>query len=300
MKDLKLPFFYIMLPTFNRPELILRSVLSVLKQKYSNYKLVIFNDGSTKSYAELEYLIQGNGNIEYIKSKNIGINKSRNLMLESFFKEENIDNCYFFTLSDDDYLTENGLSIIAEAIIKKPSVWYSFNCLSNSQHIYNNSDYFDYNVLTYYYFSKNYRGDKHFVFKLENFINIRYPSRYFKNGYEHLFYYQIPFKIQIIPKTVKVIEYYENGLSLSDLYDDMNTFKIKIQELRSIPFNWLLYKKFITYYLNPKNIIKNLISEDNYYRIKVKFGFKDKKIKKLLLLITKIDLAICEVFYNYE
>ncbi|MFC6053889.1 glycosyltransferase family 2 protein [Acinetobacter portensis] len=280
MKISKSPFFYIMLPTFNRPELVLRSVRSVLEQAYSDYKLVIFNDGSTTNYAELESLIEGKDHIEYIKSDNIGINKSRNLMLESFLKNKNIDNAYFFTLSDDDYLKENSLSIIAEEIIKKPAVWYCFNCLSNSQHIYNNSDYVDYNVLKYSDFSKNYKGDKHFVFKLEKFTRIRYASKYFKNGYEHLFYYQIPYKIQIIPMTVKVIEYYDDGLSLSDLYDDMSTFNIKIKELRSIPFNWLLYKKFIIFYLKPKNIIKNLISEDIYYKIKVKFGFKDKKNKR--------------------
>ena len=46
----KNPFFYIMLPTFNRPELILRSVQSVINQPYNEYKLVIFNDGSTSDY----------------------------------------------------------------------------------------------------------------------------------------------------------------------------------------------------------------------------------------------------------
>ena len=39
------PFFYIMLPTFNRPYKVLKAVNSVIKQDYKNYKLVIFNDG---------------------------------------------------------------------------------------------------------------------------------------------------------------------------------------------------------------------------------------------------------------
>lgn len=280
MKQEELPFFYIMLPTFNRSKLILRSVKSVIEQSYSNYKLVIFNDGSTESYAELESLIEGNKKIEYIKSDNIGINKSRNLMLESFLKNKNTDNCYFFTLSDDDYFSENGLKIMGDEIKKRSAVWYSFNCHSNSKHIFNNLDHINYDVLTYPEFCKKCRGDKHFVFKLENFSKIRYPSKYFKNGYEHLFYYQIPFKIQLIPMTVKMIEYYEDGLSLSDLYEERNTFKIKIQELKAIPFNWVLYREFILFCLEPKNIIKNLITEEVYYKIKVKLGLKDKKNRR--------------------
>lgn len=82
------PFFYIMLPTFNRPDLIIRCVKSVLKQEYTNYKLVIFNDGSDKDYSSLENIILGHLKVEYIKSHNIGINKSRNIMLEKFLKDE--------------------------------------------------------------------------------------------------------------------------------------------------------------------------------------------------------------------
>lgn len=88
------PFFYIMLPTFNRPDLIIRCVKSVLEQEYTNYKLVIFNDGSDKDYSSLENIILGHPKVEYIKSHNIGINKSRNIMLEKFLKDET-NNSFF-------------------------------------------------------------------------------------------------------------------------------------------------------------------------------------------------------------
>lgn len=272
------PFFYIMLPTFNRPELIIRSVNSLIQQSYLNYKLVIFNDGSTKDYSELEILIDGHDKIEYIRSPNIGINKSRNMMIESFLKKSN-ENSYFFTLSDDDYLVEDSLAMMVDEIIKKPSIWYCFNSKSNSQNIFKNSDFLNYEVLKYSEFVKNYRGDKHFVFQLKYFKNIRYPGKYFKNGFEHLFYYQIPSEIQTIPITVKVIEYYEDGLSLSNLYDNQNSLDVRIRELKSVPFKWLFYKNLIMYFLKPKNILKNLISEDRYYKAKKKLGLKGRRNK---------------------
>ena len=278
MKKEESPFFYIMLPTFNRPELILRSVKSVIEQKYSKYKLVIFNDGSTKSYAELESLIEGNERVEYIKSHNIGINKSRNLMIESFLKKKNTDNHYFFTLSDDDYLMDSdSLEKIASEILKKDAIWYCFNCRSNSQDVFKNIPYLNYEKLKYSDFLKIYQGDKHFVFKLNAFSRIRYPERHFKNGFEHLFYYKIPAKIQTIPIFVKVIQYYEDGLSLQAIHKQYGNLELIIKEIKSAPLQVVFYRKLFFYLLKPKNIIKEIISDSKYYEIKYKLGFKKKR-----------------------
>lgn len=279
MKEIKnsLPFFYIILPTFNRPKLVQRAVKSVLSQNYKNYKLIIFNDGSTEDYSTLEALIQENPNIEYIKSHNIGVNKSRNLVLDSIFESKNIDNSYFFTLSDDDYLVENCLDTISEEIRIEHSIWYCFNCTSNSQHIFRNSDFAEYDQIKYSSFVKNYKGDKHFVFKLDGVKNIRYPDKHFKNGYEHIFYYKIPSKIKIIPKSVKVIEYYSDGLSLSNLYENSTSFSILFKHILSSPFEILFYKWYLKKLMKPKNLLKVLISEKIYYKTKAILGLKTKK-----------------------
>lgn len=271
-----------MLPTFNRPELILRSVQSVINQPYNEYKLVIFNDGSTSDYSELEELIDGCTKVEYIKSRdNLGINKSRNIMIESFLKDINIDS-YFFTLSDDDYLMENSLQIMSKEINKFSSIWYCFNCKSNSKHLsyksnyFDNSDYLNYEKLNFSDFLKEYKGDKHFVFKLDHFKKIRYPEKYFKNGFEHLFYYKIPSRIQTIPITVKVIEYYEDGLSLSDIYKKFDSFDVRFKELKTLPFKLISYINIIKFF-KIRYILKKLISEKRYYKIKKQLGLKHKK-----------------------
>lgn len=193
----KLPFFYIMLPTFNRPELVIRSVESVISQSYLNYKLVIFNDGSTKDYSKLESMIKNKERIHYIKSKNIGINQSRNKMLDSFLKEPESEDNYFFTLSDDDYLIhENALKMIADGIKIKKSIWYCFNCKSKSQDIFQNADYLNYEKITYSEFTKKYKGDKHFVFNLNSLKKIKYPENILKMGLSIFFIIKYPLKFK--------------------------------------------------------------------------------------------------------
>lgn len=262
------PFFYIMLPTFNRPYKVLKAVNSVIKQDYKNYKLVIFNAGSSEKYDELEQLIVDNDHVTYIKSPNIGINKSRNKMLDDAANQPDSLNMYFFTLSDDDYLSNNSLEIMAQEIQTKPNtIWFSFNCECKSKHILNNQDYSEYLRISYSNFRRKYHGDKHFVFKLNAIKNIRYPNKFFKNGFEHIFYYKIPSKIQIVPKSVKIIEYFEDGLSMSDLYQKSNSFSSILKHIYLHPLNihyyhWLMRKFY------PKEIIKYLITEEKYYALK--------------------------------
>lgn len=275
-----LPFFYIILPTFNRPELVKRAVKSVISQKYENYQLIIFNDGSTESYIELENLIKSHSNIKYIKSHNIGINKSRNSILDTLTTSDASENSYFFTLSDDDYLTNDSLATISAEIQKYSSIWYCFNCTSNSQHLFSNIDFETYSQVSYSNFTKDYKGDKHFVFKLKKFKNIRYPAKHFKNGYEHIFYYQIPAKIYTIPKTVKIIEYYEDGLSRSDLYKNSLSFSTTLLQIKSAPLQFVFYKQLLKYIFKPKNIIKEAISKERYYRIKKALGLQGEKRNK--------------------
>lgn len=278
------PFFYIMLPSYNRPERVIQAVNSVLEQDYPHYHLMIFNDGSTKNYAALEQLIRQHDQIEYLFSKhNIGINASRNLMLEQMLKYAPHRNSYFFTLSDDDCLLAKAMTVMANEIRQLRQPWYSFNCVSKSLELFENRDYRYYMQLDYSDFSKHYHGDKHFVFKLKCFKEIRYPAQHFKNGYEHIFYYQIPYPMQIIPKAVKVIEYLPDGLSLSDLYDDQKSLHVLIKQILAAPKQWVFYMDLLNYLKRPKNILISLLSENGYYQLKKILGLKGPRRKNSVL-----------------
>lgn len=251
------PFLYLMLPTFNRSKTIIRTINSIISQEYPNYRLTIFNDGSSEDYSQVKEIIKDNPKIEYIESANVGVNKSRNIMLDNIRKQD-IKNIYFCTISDDDYFTAEAFEIMVKAILKYPDQeWFSFNCKSLSQNLFKNSNYIDEKKLSYRQFRTNYKGDKHFLFKM-NQQNIRYPDKYYKNGYEHLLYFSLKSSILTIPHTIKVIEYLEDGLTRSNLYSDMYSMKTIVQHLRIDPFEityyyWLL-KKIV-----PKKILKIVV-----------------------------------------
>lgn len=253
--------FNIVIPTYNRPELIIRSVKSILSQEYKNCKVYIFNDGSNEDYSQLESIIKPYNYIRYIKlKKNIGINKIRNIFLKKISNEQE---SYFFTLSDDDFLLESSLSKMSDIIIEQKSEnWYCFNVISKSKEIEKNSDYKEKFFIKYEDFQKNYLGDKHFVIARKAVNNIKYPI-FFKNGYEHIFYKKIARKhnILVYPLSVKVIQYMSDGLTMSDLYSNTNYFKNIIKSFKHVcedysDFSYWVY--FFKSFLNIKCLLKTL------------------------------------------
>lgn len=275
------PFFYIMLPSYNRSERVMQAVKSVLEQDYSHYHLMIFNDGSSQNYATLSQYIRQFDQVQYLYSQhNIGVNAARNIMLEQMLKMSQHRNSYFFTLSDDDYLLPDALRTMANEIRQLRQPWYSFNCISKSQDVFENRDYRYYMQLDYADFKKHYQGDKHFVFKLKCFKQLRYPAHHFKNGYEHIFYYQIPYPMQVIPKPVKVIEYLPDGLSLSNLYDHDQSFQVLIKHILAAPKQWVFYLNLLQFLSRPKNILISLLSERGYYQLKKSLGLKGARRNK--------------------
>tara|TARA_B100002019_G_C21274653_1_gene604598 strand:- start:9272 stop:10345 length:1074 start_codon:yes stop_codon:yes gene_type:complete len=92
-----------LIPTYKRPELLRRAMLSVLGQSYSNLKLSIFDNASGKDTKDIvTSLSENDDRVKYhCHSNNIGA-------LENFrhaFKS--IDTTYFSILSDDDFLAKD-------------------------------------------------------------------------------------------------------------------------------------------------------------------------------------------------
>lgn len=71
-----MPVISIVMPTFNRSGLIKEAVESVFNQDYSDYEVIIVDDGSTdNTYNSIE---RYNANIRYIFQNNSGVSKARN------------------------------------------------------------------------------------------------------------------------------------------------------------------------------------------------------------------------------
>lgn len=74
----------VVIPSYNRADKIEKSVLSVLNQSYKNFEIIIVDDGSTDNTEEvIRFMQQKYGKIRYIKVKNGGANRARNIGIQS-------------------------------------------------------------------------------------------------------------------------------------------------------------------------------------------------------------------------
>lgn len=66
---MKHPFFSIVIPSYNRSEMIVKTIESVLRQTYTDFELIIVDDGSTDNTEEVVSAIK-DSRLQYIKKQN--------------------------------------------------------------------------------------------------------------------------------------------------------------------------------------------------------------------------------------
>lgn len=113
------PFFSIVIPTYNRPDLLVRAIESVINQSFKNFEIIIVNDGSSVGLSEYEKIKKQFSNFEnivFIDKKNEGPSLTRNLGIQNSKGE------YVCFLDDDDYYLENHLAELYELIQKHNSI----------------------------------------------------------------------------------------------------------------------------------------------------------------------------------
>lgn len=119
------PFFSIIITTFNRPDKLREAIASVLAQTFSDFELILVNDGSSKSYAELEEYIKGKEQIHYFYKQNEERSIARNFGIA---KAKGQWICF---LDDDDIYLPEHLAFRYDAIRKDPSeaIFYYSPCI---------------------------------------------------------------------------------------------------------------------------------------------------------------------------
>ena len=103
------------MPAYNASRFIRDSINSVLNQVYSNWELLIINDGSTDTTGEVVKSFTDK-RIRYFEKKNGGVSSARNLGLKEMKGE------YFCFLDADDELPENSLELRATYLQEHPEV----------------------------------------------------------------------------------------------------------------------------------------------------------------------------------
>lgn len=106
------PLFSIIVPTFNRPQLLQRAIRSIFKQTFESWEIIVINDGSTEFYhlEELEH-----PQVRYYSKENTGLASTRNYGITRAIGE------YVCFLDDDDEYMQNHLFELHKLIDLNPT-----------------------------------------------------------------------------------------------------------------------------------------------------------------------------------
>lgn len=94
-----MPLISIIIPTFNRSQVLLRAINSVLNQTHKDFELIIIDDGSTDQTYDLLLALINDEKIKYFKSENSGVSAARNLGVK-----HSVGEYITFLDSDDEWL----------------------------------------------------------------------------------------------------------------------------------------------------------------------------------------------------
>jgi glycosyltransferase involved in cell wall biosynthesis len=217
------PLFVIVVPTYNRVELLIRSLKSIENQEYKNWKCVVVNDGSTDDTDDklLDY-IQGKDNFSYIKQENQGVNAARNAGIDLI--QQSIVDCYYIFIDDDDYLSEQCL-IKAQAMIREHVnyKWFGYNCINieNKNKVSKIRQYGENNYIKGLMFGNDWRGDITSFIHSSIIGDLRFCKE-IKNGEEWYFWAQLSItnNVFILDEPGSFKDYLPAGLTKSGFNRD--------------------------------------------------------------------------------
>ncbi|MBB6460747.1 glycosyltransferase family 2 protein [Flammeovirga kamogawensis] len=110
--------FSIIIPTYNRANFIKKTIQSVTNQTYTNFEIVVVDDGSTDNTEEIIHTIQDH-RLQYYKKRNAERGAARNYGAKIAKGE------YIYFLDSDDLLYTNHLEVAYHFIIKNnPNIFF--------------------------------------------------------------------------------------------------------------------------------------------------------------------------------
>lgn len=99
------PLLSVIVPVYNVEEQLSRCIESILKQTYTNFELILVNDGSKDSSGEIcDFYAQKDSRVKVFHKENGGASSARNVGIENAIGE------YICFVDSDDYVDENYLS----------------------------------------------------------------------------------------------------------------------------------------------------------------------------------------------
>ena len=129
MGNSNIPLFSIIIPVYNVSNYIEVTVGSILSQTYSNFELLLIDDGSIDGSSELlDKMEQNDKRIRVFHQPNSGVSAARNLGLENAVGE------WIVFVDGDDAISNDTLYVLSRCIKRHPSVdliGYGFEKVEN-------------------------------------------------------------------------------------------------------------------------------------------------------------------------
>lgn len=204
----------IILPTYNRKELLARAIESVVSQSYSNWVICVVDDGSVDDTAEMMQQYADEPNIHYIvQPSNRGVNAARNSALDYLIQQRNCD--FITLLDDDDYFDKNTLSEAKKVIDNHPEEkWFVSRKVAENRESITQIEH--YGTIPYidYYLGITMNGDATHVIHTSLIQDTRF-SQQFKQAEEWVFFIDLSARSEMFTYDFgsTICTYLENGLS---------------------------------------------------------------------------------------
>lgn len=109
------PTVSIIIPVYNAEQTVQRCVDSVLRQEYTDFELILVDDGSIDSSgAILDRYAQRDRRVRVIHKKNTGVSDSRNMAIAQ------AEGTYLQFLDSDDWITPDATKLLVRAVREHP------------------------------------------------------------------------------------------------------------------------------------------------------------------------------------
>jgi glycosyltransferase involved in cell wall biosynthesis len=117
-----MPFFSVVIPTYNRAKLVSRAIDSVLNQTYHDLELIVIDDGSTDNTREALSVYNADPRFVYVYQNNTKESGARNNGMRLSKGE------WVCLLDSDDIFLENHLQVLHDAIVgnqQRPGIYHA-------------------------------------------------------------------------------------------------------------------------------------------------------------------------------
>lgn len=297
----------IIVPVYQVEKYIRQCVDSILGQTFTDFELILVDDGSTDRSGEIcdEYAGM-DGRVKVIHTENVRAAEARNKGMDQ------ASGNYFMFIDSDDYIVPTMLECLHRSIVKDDADIVSCNYLYSFEN--DREKDFSTNIgsevlsgTEIFYNRKNDRNYGYWtvvwnkLYKKETFKKVRFPSgKYYEDEFFANDIYQMDIKIVTIPECLYYYRQHDNSTmrkkNIMKSFDMIEAFQERIYVyLKKQPYSDQAYKVLIyslEYLEESKRFISN--KDDKIHFIQAEKRTKDivnKLKKRKLSMIQRVSLV---------